>query len=170
MRKALKFLHTAASAGIVGALLGYIVILAYTPQGTPVAYADMRATISALCDYLLLPSLAVALVTGLLSMAAHQPFQEMRWVWVKALLGLLMFEATLAIINAKATTAAALSKKIAAGEAETGALQAALSTEWHSLGALIACRSPILRSACGARDQLGVARSMSSRIPKPQLR
>lgn len=138
MRKALKFLHTTASAGIVGAMLAYIVILLYAPQGTATAYADMRTTISTVCNYLLLPSLAVALVTGLLAMAVHRPFQEMRWVWVKALLGLLMFESTLAIINSKATTAAALSQKIAAGEAQSAALQTAIATEWLSLGAILA--------------------------------
>jgi hypothetical protein len=138
MRKAFKFLHTLASAGVVGALLGYMVVLLDAPQDTARSYAEARQTISALSNYLLLPSLAIALVTGLLSMAAHQPFQEQRWVWVKALLGLLMFEATLAIIQSKANTAAALSAKIAAGEAEAVALQSALSTEWSSLAAIMA--------------------------------
>jgi uncharacterized membrane protein len=138
MRKSLKFFHTLASSGLIGALLGYVIILLYAPQDTASTYADARLTISALCNYLLLPSLAIALVTGLLSMAAHQPFQEQRWVWVKALLGLSMFEATLAIIQSKANTAAAVSAKIASGEAAPDALNAALSTEWSSLGAITA--------------------------------
>lgn len=138
MRKALKFFHTLASAGIVGSLAVYITILLYGPQATPAAYADMRETISAVCNYLLLPSLAIALVTGLLSMAAHRPFQEMRWVWVKALLGLSMFEATLAIISSKANTASQLADEIAAGAAKADALKVALSTEWSSLFAIVA--------------------------------
>lgn len=138
MRKALKFFHTFASCGLIGALLGYIIILFYAPQDTARSYAEARQTISAICNYLLLPSLAIALVTGLLSMAAHQPFQDQRWVWVKALLGLSMFEATLAIIQSKATTAAAVAADIAAGAAPPGALDAALSTEWQSLGAILA--------------------------------
>jgi hypothetical protein len=89
----------------------------------------------------LLPSLAIALVTGLLSMAAHQPFQDMRWVWIKALLGLSMFESTLAIIQSKANYAAKVSSQIAAGEANADALKAALTTdlatEWYSLGAIM---------------------------------
>ena len=66
MRKALKFLHTFASCGLIGALLGYSIVLIYAPQDTPRAYAEARQTITAFCNYLLLPSLAVALITGLL--------------------------------------------------------------------------------------------------------
>jgi Predicted integral membrane protein (DUF2269) len=138
MRKALKFLHTLASCGLIGALAGYMIILIKAPHDTAATYADMRQTIGALCNYLLLPSLAVALVTGLLSMAAHRPFQEKRWVWVKALLGLSMFESTLAIIQAKANYAAKISLEIARGETEANVLTSALSTEWSSLGAIMA--------------------------------
>jgi hypothetical protein len=138
MRKALKFFHTLASCGLIGALLGYMIVLTNAPQDTASKYADVRHTISALCNYLLLPSLAVALVTGLLSMAVHRPFQEMRWAWIKALLGLSMFESTLAIIQAKADTAAKLSIKIAAGEAQPEALVTALASEWTTLGAIMA--------------------------------
>lgn len=139
MRKALKFAHTLASCGLIGALAGYLIVLMYAPQDTARSYADARMTISALCSYLLLPSLALALVTGLLSMAAHQPFQEHRWVWVKALLGLSMFEATLAIIQGKATSAATYADRIAAGDAAAAtALAAAISSEWMLLGTIFA--------------------------------
>lgn len=138
MRKALKFLHTLASCGIIGALLAYGVLLLKAPQDTALKYADLRITIDALCQYVLLPSLGIALVSGLLSMAVHKPFQEKRWVWIKALLGLSMFEGTLAIINSKANYAAKLAAKIAAGEAEPGALASALSTEWSSIALIMA--------------------------------
>ena len=138
MRQAIKFLHTLASCGLIGALLGYMIVLVYAPQQTASTYADVRQTINALCNYLLLPSLAIALVTGLLSMAVHRPFQEKRWVWFKAFLGLSMFESTLAIIQSKANYAATLSAKIAHGEASADALSEALSHEWYSLGAIMA--------------------------------
>ncbi len=138
MRKAVKFLHTLASCGLIGALLGYMIVLIYAPQDTARTYADVRHTINALCNYLLFPSLAVALVTGLLSMVVHQPFMDKRWVWFKAALGLGMLEATLAVIQSKANYAAKISAKIAAGEADAGALTSALSTEWTSLCAIMA--------------------------------
>lgn len=133
MRKATKILHSLASCGLIGALLGYMVVLIAAPQDTPTAYANVRVIISALCNYMLLPSLAIAMMSGLLSMVVHYPFQEQRWVWLKALLGFSMFEATLGIIQAKATTAAAISIKIAAGEPQQKALADAIANEWGSL-------------------------------------
>lgn len=137
MRKILKFFHTLASCGLIGALFGYVIVLLYAPQDTPDAYANARQTIGVLCDYILLPSLGIALVTGLLSMAVYRPFQEFRWVWMKALLGLGMFEATLAIIQSKASHAAKISAKIATGEASPDALAASIANEWYSLSAIM---------------------------------
>jgi hypothetical protein len=138
MRKALKFLHTFASCGLIGALLGYSIVLIYAPQDTPRAYAEARQTITAFCNYLLLPSLAVALITGLLLMVAHRPFLDTRWAWFKALLGLSMFEATFAIVQSKATTAAVESANVITGEGQPGALANAVANEWWSLGAVMA--------------------------------
>jgi hypothetical protein len=107
-------------------------------QDTPRAYAEARQTISTFCDYLSLPSLAVALITGLLSMVAHRPFIDTRWAWLKALLGLSMFEATFSIVQSKATTAAVKSAKVITGEGPPGALANALANEWWSLGAIMA--------------------------------
>lgn len=136
MRRTLKFLHSVASCGLIGALACYALILVYAPQETPRAYAEMRQTISLICNYLLLPSLGVALVTGLLAMVAHRAFLDTRWAWLKALLGLSMFEATFAIVQSKATTAAAEAAKIAAGAGDAGELAAAVANEWGSLAAI----------------------------------
>jgi hypothetical protein len=59
-------------------------------------------------------------------------------VWVKALLGISMFEATLAIIQAKGADAARISTKIAAGEPLQGDLAATISSEWTTLFAILA--------------------------------
>jgi hypothetical protein len=138
MRKTLKFFHTLASCGIIGALLGYAIILTSAPQDTPAAYANIRQTISLLCDLLLFPSLAIALITGLVSMAVHRPFQERRWVWAKAFLGLGMFQSTLAIIGSKADYAATMSTRLSAGDGNADALQRALTYEWYTLGTILA--------------------------------
>lgn len=138
MRQAVKFLHTLASCGLIGALAGYMVLLIFAPQETAGQYADVRQTIDALCCYVLMPSLGIALVSGLLSMAVHRPFQDKRWVWVKAFLGLSMFEGTLALIQAKANYAARLARDIADGKASADALAVALSSEWTTLYAIMA--------------------------------
>lgn len=138
MRKTLKIVHTLAACGLIGALLAYMLILMFAPTDTPRAYADTRAIISQLCDYLILPSMALAVVSGLLAMAVHRPFQDTRWAWLKALLGLSLFEATLAIVQSKATTAAALSARLAAGVGEPGELAVVLANEWRAFSAVLA--------------------------------
>jgi hypothetical protein len=138
MRQLMKFVHTVSSAGIVGGLAAYALILLYAPQETAQAYAEMRQTISAICNYMIMPALGLSLVTGLLAMAVHRPFQELRWVWVKALLGISMFEATLAIIQAKGSDAARISAKIAAGEPLQQDLALTIASEWTTLFAILA--------------------------------
>ena len=138
MRKALKFLHTLASCGMIGGLSGYAAVLLYSPQDTASRYADMRQTIETLSNSILLPSMIVALVTGLLSMAVHPPFQDTRGVWVKALMGLSLFEATLVVVQTKATDGADVSQEIAAGRAAPDALLAVLAGEWETLFVIMA--------------------------------
>ncbi len=137
MRKVLKFFHTLASCGLVGALVGYILVLIFTPQATAQSYADMRLTISALSAYMLLPSLGIALVTGLMAMMVHRPFQELRWVWAKAILGLSMFEATLAIVQSKANAAVEEAARIAAGSGDPASLASVIANEWMTLYAIL---------------------------------
>lgn len=138
MRRLVKFVHTLASSGLIGAFLGYALILAYATPDDTRAYADARQTISLICSILLLPSLGLALITGLLSMVVHRAFLDTRWAWLKALLGMSMFEATFAIVQSKATTAAAEAAKVLAGEGDAELLSTSLSNEWMSLAALLA--------------------------------
>jgi len=117
MRKTLKILHTLAACGIIGGILVYMILLLGAPQGTPAAYADLRESIAMVSNYVLIPSLALVLVSGLLSMAVHHPFLNKRWAWFKAALGILMFKGVLAVVGTHADHAAAVSRKIANGEA-----------------------------------------------------
>jgi hypothetical protein len=138
MRKTLKFLHTLASCGLIGGLAGYMIVLVHAPQETPAAYAAARQTIAAIGNYILVPSMGLAIFSGLMSMAVHRPFQERRWVWVKAALGIAMFEATLGLTQSKANEAAALAGRIARGEDHAGTLAATLAYEWLALWVLMA--------------------------------
>ncbi|MCZ8271680.1 MAG: DUF2269 family protein [Beijerinckiaceae bacterium] len=138
MRKLVKFLHTVAACGLVGALTAYIVVLAFAPQATPQSYAEMRQTLSALSNYMLFPSLGVGLVSGILAMMVHRPFQDPRWVWAKALLGFSMFEGTLAIVQARANSAAEEAQRIASGSGDAQALAGIIANEWMALGAILA--------------------------------
>lgn len=138
MRKFLKILHTLAACGLIGGLSGYMILLLAAPQENPAAYADLRASIAVLSNYLLLPSLAVALVSGILSMVVHGPFLRMRWAWVKAASGILMFKGVLTIIGAKADYAAVAAEQIAQGTATAEVLDKALAYEWFTLWVVMA--------------------------------
>jgi hypothetical protein len=138
MRKALKFVHSLASCGMIGALLGYLILLSYGPQETASQYAHTRQVISALCTYMLVPSLGIVLVSGMLAMLAHKPYQQKRWVWAKAATAILLLEATLGLVQAKADYAADLALKVARGEAQAAELAASLGPEWNAVAAITA--------------------------------
>ena len=102
----------------------------------------------------------ISLVTGLLAMAVHRPFQELRWVWVKALLGISMFEATLAIIQAKGADAARISAKIAAGEPLQGDLRRPYRASGRRCSQSLPFRLPIMCWVCGGRRWRCAGRGM----------
>lgn len=141
MKHGVKFLHTLSSCGLIGALLGHMLILWHAPQATVEQYATLRETISQIARFILVPSLGVSLVSGLIALLVHQHYQSRRWVWVKAVMGFLMFESTLAVTQSKAVAAADFASRIARGEnvAETQRLLAeAIQSEWTVLYALMA--------------------------------
>ena len=161
MRQAIKFLHTLSSCGLIGALVAYMLVLWKAPQESVAQYADLREIISLIARYILVPSLGISLVSGLLSMMVHKPYQERRWAWAKAFLGFAMFESTLAITQAKAIDAAELAAQIAKNENVEAAqklLGEALHSEWNVLWAILAISA--------AQTALGIWRPKLE-LPKP---
>ena len=161
MRQSIKFLHTLSSCGLIGALVAYMLVLWKAPQESVAQYADMREIISLIARYILVPSLGISLVSGLMSMMVHRPYQEKRWAWAKAFLGFAMFESTLAITQAKAIDAAELAAQIAKNENAEAAqklLAEALHSEWNVLWAILAISA--------AQTALGVWRPKLE-LPKP---
>lgn len=136
MRKAVKILHSLAAGGLLGGLACYAILLLAAPQETPHAYAELRQSILVISNYVLFPSLALALVSGLVSMIVHRPFLDTGWVWIKALLGILMFKGVLTIMSAKADHAADVAARIARGEAPADALAGLVALEWGTLAAV----------------------------------
>jgi uncharacterized membrane protein YgdD (TMEM256/DUF423 family) len=114
MKPLLKFLHELGAIGVIGALGAYVILLLAAPAHAPTEYAVVRQAIAAIANWMLLPSLAVVLISGLLAIAAHRPFMDARWVGVKALLGLSMFEGTLVAVAANARRGAELSAQAVA--------------------------------------------------------
>lgn len=138
MRKTMKVLHTLSAAGLLGGLSVYMLLLVVAPQDTPEAYADLRISIMAISNYVLLPSLAIVLLSGLASMVVHDPYLHKGWVWLKAALGILMFKGILTVVGAKAEHALAVAERIAQGELAAEVLEQAVAYEWATLVVMLA--------------------------------
>ena len=86
--------------------------------------------VAALTRWLLVPSLAIVLISGLLAIAANRTYANAGWAWVKALLGLGMFEGTLISMDSGARRAAELSALAASGHGDAAQLASVLHSEW----------------------------------------
>ena len=137
-RRILKILHLLGAVGVTGALVAHMILLATAPQDSVSGYAVVRSNIEAISGWLLVPSLVVALVSGLLAIAVHPPFGNAGWVWIKAGLGLPMFEGTLITIDGTAQRAAALSARVAAGEVDPALVRELVAREWNALWIILA--------------------------------
>jgi len=122
MRKTIKFAHTVGALGLTGALVVHLILL----RGAPDPYLDIngyhaiRTAIDTVARYVLLPSLTLVLISGLGSLAVHQPFRDQRWVWAKVILGLSIFEGTLVSVQGPAQRGAALTGRVMAGDIDIG--------------------------------------------------
>jgi hypothetical protein len=111
MRKTLKFVHTVATATLVGALALQLVIAAR--YGAGVAVGDVLATgarqvMVEASRWLMVPSLVVVVVSGLLLMGLNRTFSSAGWVWIKAFIGLLLVKAVITINDPAVRDIAAL--------------------------------------------------------------
>jgi hypothetical protein len=129
MRRLLKFLHEVAAVGVIGAFAASLLLAATAPANSLVAYAAVRAGIAAIAKWLLVPSLALVLITGLLAIAVNRAFHNAGWAWFKALLGISMFEGTLLTVAATARRAAELSQAAVSGHGDPAELARVLHTE-----------------------------------------
>lgn len=131
-RRSLKALHQIAAIAGGGGLAACLVIGMTANVAVPAEFAAARQAIAAIARYVLLPSLGLVLVTGLLAIAATRAYHDAGWAWVKALLGLSVFEATLLTIGASGRSA----ELVAAG-ADPSLLATLLRSERNTLWLLL---------------------------------
>jgi uncharacterized membrane protein len=136
--RSLKILHTLGAVGTLGALAACLVLVMTAPREPLTAYAAVRVGIATIARFLLVPSLMLVLLSGLLSLAANTAYLDAGWAWVKALLGVTMFEGTLLSVAGSARRAAELAALAASGSPDPVALAEAVRTERGGLWLMIA--------------------------------
>ena len=138
-RLTIKVLHQLGATGVMGALGCCIVLVIVAPRDSLVEYAALRQGIAAITSWLLVPSLLLVLVTGLLAIAANRAYMDAGWAWIKAALGLVMFEGTLLTIQSSATRAAEIAALAAnSSDGNPAALEPLVRTEWAGLWTMLA--------------------------------
>lgn len=139
-RRLLKLLHEVAAVGVMGAIAAMLVLIWTAPdsQESLVQYATARHGIAMISKWVLIPSLALVLVSGLLAIMMSDAFVNAGWVWLKAGLGIVMFEGTLLTIGASVRKAAEISALAAAGQPDPARLAEVLRTEWGGLWMMFA--------------------------------
>jgi hypothetical protein len=131
--RSLKWLHEVGAIGTLGSFAACIVLLATAPTTSPVAFAAVMQGIAAIAKWLLVPSLAIVLLSGLLAIAATEAYMNAAWAWVKALLGIGVFEGTLLTVGSSAQHASELSALAVLGSGDPAQLAQILRTEWGGL-------------------------------------
>lgn len=132
LRLSAKALHDIASIAFGGGLAACLVINFVANRVSATEFAAARRAFAAIAQYLLIPSMAVVVVSGIIAMAATRGYQDAGWAWVKAVLGISVFVATLRVVGLGSNQA-----EFAAALADPGALDALLRTERNMLWVLI---------------------------------
>jgi len=133
LKRVLKMLHEIGAIGVVGAYAACIVLTVKTSSHSLVAFAAIREGVAAIAQWLLMPSLAIVLISGLLSIAVTPAYHNAGWAWFKALLGISLFEGTLLTVIATARQAADLAAAAVSGQGDPAKLAEALHTQWGGL-------------------------------------
>ncbi|MEL6199699.1 MAG: DUF2269 family protein [Pseudomonadota bacterium] len=137
-RKLSKIVHTLSAFAYAGGIAAYLFVLAAAPEPTDISQVlTLRTSIDFLVSWLIIPGMLVVLVSGLVSMMVHTPFMEQGWVLLKAVSGVLIFEASLASIDGPARRAKEAAERAAAGEFDLAELSGMMHDEWTALVILL---------------------------------
>lgn len=150
MRLLLKCLHQLGVIGFMGALAAQLVLV--LASGDAAMQLPWRQAAAQVSGWLVMPALLLTTVTGLLLMMAHAPFMAARWVWAKALLGMVVGAVLLFGVQTAVRQALLLAGTEDAALRQD--LQQALRTEW--VGGWLALGTALLAVALAVwRPRLG---------------
>lgn len=132
LRLGAKALHEIASISFGGGLAACLVINLLADRSSAAEFAAARRLFAAVAQYVLITSMAVVVVSGLIALMATRGYQEAGWAWLKALLGLSVFEATLVVVGSSRRHA-----ELVAATTDPAVLDALLRSERNTLWLLI---------------------------------
>jgi uncharacterized membrane protein len=132
LRRAAKFLHEVASIGFGGGLAVCLLINVSAKRALPDEFMAARHVYASVAQYIVIPSMVIVVASGLIALAATRGFMDSGWAWVKALLGLSVFEATLMFVGSSRHAA-----EIALAASDSAVLDALLRSERNTLLLLI---------------------------------
>ena len=133
LRRAAKFLHEVASIGFGGGLAVCLLINLTAKRHSPDEFMAARHVYASIAQYIVIPSMVIVVASGLIALAATRGFMDSGWAWVKALLGLSVFEATLVIVGSSTHEA-----ELALLTSDSAVLDSMLRSERNILLLLIA--------------------------------
>jgi hypothetical protein len=168
MRRPLKFIHTVATAALVGALaLQLVIAFRYNPAlaANDATALGARAVLVEVTRWVMGPSLVICVVSGLLLMGLNKTFASAGWVWAKALLGLMLVKGVITIQDPAVHELYALATQGIAGKPEALAELARLARmEW--LGGWLALALAIAAIAFGVWRPRFASAGQAQRRPR----
>jgi hypothetical protein len=168
MRRPLKFIHTVATAALVGALaLQLVIAFRYNPAlaANDATALGARAVLVEVTRWVMGPSLVICVVSGLLLMGLNKTFASAGWVWAKALLGLMLVKGVITIQDPAVHELYALATHGIAGKPEALAELARLARmEW--LGGWLALALAVVAIAFGVWRPRFASAGQAQRRPR----
>ena len=159
LRRLMKFLHTMGATGLMGAMAALVAMLGVAPApGALPEYTVARGAMGAVATWIVLPSLALMLVSGLLAMAVTRAYLGAGWAWLKLATGVLMFEGVLGYVQGPMRWEAEQSAEALAGRVDPATLGTTLGAERNTLWVLLAVST--------ANVILGIWRPRLIRLPR----
>ena len=138
MRRLLKFLHTLGAAGLLGSMVALVVLASVAPPPAQLpAYAAVRHAMGAIATWMFLPSIGLALIAGLVSLAINRAFHNAGWAWVKLITGVLIFEGGFQGVMGPMQQEAERSADALAGKGDVAGLAGTLGAERNTLIVLL---------------------------------
>lgn len=143
----------------MGAMASLVVMLSLSPPPTALpGYAAARGAMGAVATWIVLPSLALTLLSGLLAIAATRAFLNAGWAWLKLATGVLLFEGGLVYVQGPMKQEAEQAARALAGRVDPATLAVSLGAERNTLWVLLAVAT--------INVVLGIWRPRLLRLPK----